>query len=80
MSKSLFWKITDQILHFLMGFGVAFPFSFVNPFLGVIVSRLVWMGREYYQHKRIIWWNLDLLFIDLGIITAIIVYLILKGV
>lgn len=74
------WKkeIIDQTLHFLMGL-IALPLAyFVSIPFAVIVTRITWMAREYWQHNRIIWWNLDLLFIDIGIITAVIVCLTIK--
>ncbi len=53
-----------------MGFGVTLAFSHISISLGILISAVIWLFREYMQHKRWIWWNLDLAFIYSGIIVA----------
>ena len=76
----------DQPLHVLMGavlsFGIAaFLAMKINIllafFIGGAVSRIVWMGREWWQHhdhdhEPRYWWSKDLLFIDIGVALGLV--------
>ena len=76
-------ELIDQPLHSLMGAAIALPvalgLSMVIPWwaafiVGALLSRAIWMARESSQknYQYIVWWNLDLLFIDLGIVIGLV--------
>jgi hypothetical protein len=84
--KSTLLAIGEQTLHVLMGGGVAGPIAYfgakiISPWIsfpaGLIISRVVWSYREYKQHKKHDhsfprWvWNMDLAFIDAGIVASL---------
>lgn len=65
----------DQTLHFLMGFSIAIlsvtgrVYIWVAPIAFVFAYGFA-MTREWYQHGRLVWWNLDLTFAGLGAVTG----------
>ena len=80
-------EFIDQPLHMLMGAAIALPVAWLlsmtmavwAAFLcGALLSRAIWMLREWDQHKdhkhEIRWiWSKDLVFIDGGIIAGLVI-------
>jgi len=78
-------EFIDQPLHVLMGAAIALPTAWLLSMVihwslaflvGALLSRAIWMLREWNQHKthdhEIRWiWSKDLAFIDAGIITGL---------
>jgi len=75
-------EFIDQPLHVLMGAAVALPTAWLLSMMipvwcafivGALLSRAIWMVRESSQKnfQFVVWWNLDLIFIDVGIIVGL---------
>ncbi len=65
----------DQSLHFLMGFAIALLTITGRVYIWAVPISFVMaygfaMTREWYQHNRLVWWNLDLSFAGLGAIVG----------
>ena len=66
-------ELVDQSAHAGLGFGLVilvlyFPLA-IAPVIGAFA-----MYREYRQHGKLIWWNMDLAFWQIGITVAILTH------
>ena len=70
---------SDKVLHFLVSFVIAFPLMAVNIYLAIGATLVIGLYKEFTDsHKEGIYWSWgDLLADILGILIAIILWLVL---
>ena len=66
----------DQPLHFLMVF-VPVALCLIHPAFAVVPALMFSLAREYYQHDRVVLWNLDLCFSYAGGIAGVLLLIFL---
>lgn len=66
-------ELIDQSAHFGLGFGLVLLVLFYPLAIAPVIGAFA-MYREYRQHGKLIWWNMDLAFWNIGITVAVLTY------